>query len=264
MNVYGKDYKMAEINFLCVHKKLRAHRIAPVLIKEVTRRVNLKGIWQAIYTAGVQIPTPISTAKYYHRNLNFKKLVDVGFTSSKPGVSKAIQTKLYKLPAETQIKGIRPMVKKDAKAVHELLSEHVTQFKVHMQWSYEEVLKHLKPRDGVIYSYVVENEEGEITDFVSFYSLPSSVLKSEHHKRLEAAYAYYTVAKGNSLTDLMKDALILANNAGFDVFNCLNVMNNEDFLEELKFGAGDGSLHYYLYNYRTAALKPSEIGIVLV
>ena len=53
---------MAEINFLCVHKKLRSKRLAPVLIKEVTRRVNLTGTWQAIYTAGVVIPKPISTA----------------------------------------------------------------------------------------------------------------------------------------------------------------------------------------------------------
>jgi hypothetical protein len=33
---------MCEINFLCIHKKLRAKRLAPVLIKEVTRRVNLQ------------------------------------------------------------------------------------------------------------------------------------------------------------------------------------------------------------------------------
>jgi glycylpeptide N-tetradecanoyltransferase len=26
------------------------------------------------------------------------------------------------------------------------------------------------------------------------------------------------------------------------------------FLEQLKFGAGDGQLHFYLYNYRTAAV----------
>lgn len=41
MRVYGKEFKSAEINYLCVHKKLRAHRLAPVLIQEVTRRVNL-------------------------------------------------------------------------------------------------------------------------------------------------------------------------------------------------------------------------------
>lgn len=36
-----KEVKMAEINYLCVHKKLRTKRLAPVLIKEITRRVNL-------------------------------------------------------------------------------------------------------------------------------------------------------------------------------------------------------------------------------
>ena len=37
---------MVEINFLCVHKKLRTKRLAPVLIKEVTRRTNLMNVWQ--------------------------------------------------------------------------------------------------------------------------------------------------------------------------------------------------------------------------
>lgn len=50
----------SEINFLCIHKKLRAKRLAPVLIKEITRRCNIRGIFQAIYTAGIFLPTPIS------------------------------------------------------------------------------------------------------------------------------------------------------------------------------------------------------------
>lgn len=41
MTSYGTQIAMAEINFLCVHKKLREHRLAPMLIKEITRRVNL-------------------------------------------------------------------------------------------------------------------------------------------------------------------------------------------------------------------------------
>jgi len=67
--------RIVEINFLCVHKKLRSRRVAPVLIMEITRRVNLEGIFQAIYTAGVEIPTPICTARYYHRSLNPRKLI---------------------------------------------------------------------------------------------------------------------------------------------------------------------------------------------
>lgn len=77
----GKNIRMAEINFLCVHKKLRSKRLAPVLIKEVTRRINLKGIWQAIYTVGKYIPTPFSETLYYHRSLNIKKLIDVIYLS---------------------------------------------------------------------------------------------------------------------------------------------------------------------------------------
>lgn len=34
ISVYKKVVKMVEINFLCVHKKLRAKRVAPVLIRQ--------------------------------------------------------------------------------------------------------------------------------------------------------------------------------------------------------------------------------------
>jgi len=53
---------MAEINFLCVHKKLRDKRLAPTLIKEITRRVNLTNVWQAFFTSGDVFPHPFSHA----------------------------------------------------------------------------------------------------------------------------------------------------------------------------------------------------------
>lgn len=59
---------MVEINFLCVHKKLRSKRVAPVLIREITRRVNLQGIFQAVYTAGVVLPKPIATCRSIYKN----------------------------------------------------------------------------------------------------------------------------------------------------------------------------------------------------
>ena len=43
--VKEQTMKMAEINYLCVHKQLRQKKLAPVMIKEITRRVNLKNIW---------------------------------------------------------------------------------------------------------------------------------------------------------------------------------------------------------------------------
>ena len=46
--VEGIKIEMGEVNFLCAHKKLRTIKIAPILISEITRRINLKDKWQAV------------------------------------------------------------------------------------------------------------------------------------------------------------------------------------------------------------------------
>jgi len=169
VNTSGKKIKMAEINFLCVHKKLRSNRLAPVLIKEVTRRVHLRNIWQAIYTSGTRIPTPITEARYYHRSLNPKKLIDIKFSSLPPNQTLSRMVKLYRLPEEPKIEGVREFKTKDIAAVTKLLQEHLVKSKVHLRFTEEDVKHWLIPRKDVIYSYVVEKDK-KITDFISFYS----------------------------------------------------------------------------------------------
>ena len=264
MNVRGQEIEMAEINFLCVHKKLRTKRLAPVLILEVTRRVNLHNIWQAIYTAGIVIPKPFSKTTYWHRNLNVKKLIDVGFSSLPHKQTMARYQKLLKLPAEPTIKGIRPMEAKDMDQVHAMLVEYLAKFKTHFNFSKDELTHFILPREGVIEAFVFEGENGEVTDFFSFYSLPSSILKHVEEKVLRVAYAFYTVAKKNSLYDVMHQALIIAKQKGYDVYNALDIMDNKEFLEEHKFGVGDGSLHYYFYNWRVPDIDPNQVSMVLV
>ena len=51
--------------------------------------------------------------------------------------------------------------------------------------------------------------------------------------------------------------------ANFDVFNALDLMDNAEFLEKLKFGIGDGNLQYYLYNWRCPTMQPKDVGLVL-
>lgn len=125
MVTQGKTTIMAEINFLCIHKQLRKYRLAPVLIKEITRRVNRLDIWQAIYTAGVTLPTPFMVANYWHRNINTKKLVECQFAYKPADKTLAQYTKLNRLPDETSIPGLRPMTEKDVQAVTNLLNGHM-------------------------------------------------------------------------------------------------------------------------------------------
>ncbi|KAJ3691563.1 hypothetical protein LUZ61_020727 [Rhynchospora tenuis] len=266
IRVRNEVVKMAEINFLCVHKKLRSKRLAPVMIKEVTRRVHLENIWQAAYTAGVVLPTPITTCRYWHRSLNPKKLIDVGFSRLGPRMTMSRTIRLYKLPGSTVTPGFRKMELRDVPAVTRLLRGYLGQFAVAPDFDEADVEHWLLPREDVVDSYLVESPEThEITDFCSFYSLPSSILNNANYSVLKAAYSYYNVSTKTPLLQLMNDALIVAKQKGFDVFNALDVMHNEGFLKELKFGPGDGQLHYYLYNYRLRnPLKPSELGLVLL
>lgn len=80
----------------------------------------------------------------------------------------------------------------------------------------------------------------------------------------KTSYSFYNVATKTPIKQLMNDALILAKRLNFDVFNCLDIFENEVFLKDLKFGIGDGNLQYYLYNWMTSEKKPSEMGLVLL
>ncbi|GLJ43611.1 hypothetical protein SUGI_0907690 [Cryptomeria japonica] len=265
IRVNDNVFNMAEINFLCVHKKLRSKRLAPLLVKEVTRRVTLENIWQAAYTAGVVIPTPIASCQYWHRSLNPTKLTDVGFSRLGTRMTMNKTIKLYQLPETITTQGFRSMDSHDVPAVTRLLQNYLVQFVVAPDLSEDDVEHWLLPKENVVYSYVVESPENrEITDFCSFYTLSSTILGNQTYSQLKAAYSYYNVSTRTPLFQLINDALIIAKQKDYDVFNALNIMHNATFLRELKFESGNGHLHYYLYNYRlTEPLKPSELGVVI-
>lgn len=169
------DKKMVEINFLCVHKKLRSKRLAPVLIREITRRVNCQGVFQAVYTAGVVLPKPVATCRYWHRSLNPKKLVEVQFSHLSRNMTMQRQIKLLKLPEATKTEGLRALTAADVKKACALLNDYLSKYKLVPQLNDEEFAHWFLPRKDIINSYVVE-KDGKISDLISFYTLPSTVM----------------------------------------------------------------------------------------
>ncbi|KAF2840518.1 glycylpeptide N-tetradecanoyltransferase [Patellaria atrata CBS 101060] len=266
LRVRDKVLKCSEINFLCVHKKLRQKRLTPVLIKEITRRCYVVGIYQAIYTVGIILPTPVSTCRYFHRSLDWEKLYDVGFSPLPPGSTKQRQVARFALPSETTTHGLRPMAAKDIDSVLDLQNRFLDRMQMAQVYTREEIEHWLLHKEDskserVVWTFVVEDPESKkISDFFSFYYLPSTVIGSKKHDLVRAAYLFYYAtetafgddqkAYKKRLNTLVKDALILAKKENFDVFNALTLMDNPLFLEEQRFGAGDGQLHFYLFNYR--------------
>ena len=66
------------------------------------------------------------------------------------------------------------------------------------------------------------------------------------------------------MKQLMRDALILAKQRGYDVFNMTEVMKHGLVKNDLMFKPGDGRLAHYLYNWRLKTISADNVGIVLV
>jgi len=180
----------SEVNFLCIHKKLRGKRLAPVLIKEVTRISNTEGVWQGLYTAGIVLPRPVSTCRYFHRSINWQKLNECGFSPLPAGSKPQYQIRKYALPDSTSTRGLRAMTPKDIPAVLALMKRYLKRFDMAPDFTEEEALHWFIPKpnvEQVIWSYVVEVS----TPSFSFIACPaftalttSAGLRQENHRLL--------------------------------------------------------------------------------
>jgi glycylpeptide N-tetradecanoyltransferase len=218
--------KVMEIDFLCIHKELRSRRLTPALFKEIMRRCALDGIYQSIYTAGVVLPKPISSCRYYHRSLDWQKLYEVEFLSLLVGSTTEKEIKNMHVPSDTATPNLRIMQAKDVDPVLYLLGRYLNRFDLAPAFTGEEVEHWLlhKEKPGieqVLWSYVVEEPEThKITDFISFYSLDTLVLDNAKHSAIHTAYLYYYASEMAFKEDeeglkerlmlLVNDALILA------------------------------------------------------
>jgi len=248
--------KVLAINFLCVHKNFRLHGITPLMIQEITRQANLHNILVATYTSGTFLPTPICTTKYWHRTLNSKNLLDFDFI---PKLNLQELIKKMKLPSKVSTNGWRSIQITDSKQVCELLNK--SKYKLQRIFETQDIEYLFKNIPKVISSYVVENN-GIITDFGSFYQVSLHNLNKQNI--ISISYCYYYAHTTISLETLIQNLLIESNNQKCDVFNCLDIMDNVSFFENLKFDIGTGNLNYYLYNYGLGKCNPNDVGVIFL
>jgi len=148
----------------------------------------------------------------------------------------SIHLKINKVLDEPTLPNIRPMVKKDVSKVKKVLKTHLDKMQIAFEFSKEEIEHYFLPREGVMYTYVIESEDKKlIQDIFSFYSLPSTILKPNKHSKINACFSYYNTSLVHSPELVMENAIILAKKNGFDVLNCLDILENEKTIEKNNF-----------------------------
>lgn len=143
-------------------------------------------------TAGVVLPVPVASCRHHHRSLDPKKLIEVEFSRLPPRMTMARMQRLFRLPEQTSLISLRPMTADDVPSAQKLLNKCLQKFNLSVHFSEDEFAHWLLPREGVIQSYVnVDPKTNEVTDFISFYHLPSSVMNNPKCAHLNAACSFY-------------------------------------------------------------------------
>lgn len=250
ININGTEVQMAKVNFLCVKKEFRNKRLTPVLIKEITRRINLKNIWQGVYATYTYLPKPFSKCDYYYRSINLKKLIDVQYTALPGKISLGKALKNHELPDELQFSGFRKMTEKDLDQIYELFEIDRKKYNIYEILSKEEFGYYLLPRNNIIYTYVLEDENNKITDFFTFYGLTRTILNNNSkYKKINLAYSILNYNSSISTKELLKSEIIIAKQNNFDALHCMNYKEYSDSFKELLFTEKVGKIKYYFYNF---------------
>ena len=155
------------------------------------------------------------------------------------------------------------MEKKDVIKVCKLISERQKKLKIYRFFSEnkEEVQHWFIPIKDVIYSYVKDDQNGNITDFISFYVV-DALIESYQEKR---GYIYFNIATSISYEELFENSLILAKQNGINFYISNSINNNEILSKKYKFHSElYGSLKYYFNIFICPETETKDISVILI
>lgn len=264
---------IAEVNFLCVHHRLRGKRLAAVLIKELLRCVliSCNQIRQAIFTGDVSHSLPLKPlveTRFFHRPLDVDHLIDCNFFSPdtiSPMLTRERARKLYNvnsIKVSGGLKVFRRLMADDnlnQPDVVDQLAQNMNTLPqtciIRRVYSVADVSCLISCRD--MYVYISDQE------YILFYEVPTRVENelSGVVSVVRGAYLYKI-----SSPDALASSLQLAAHEGFHVMNALCIGNiTEDCLKSMKFVQGTGCLNYYVYNGTVhSTLSPDKIYMSII
>lgn len=260
LRINGNQLKSSEISLLCIEKDHRISGFAPILIQEATRLINKQGVYTSIYTSERYLPKPISKATYYHRPINIKKLLAVGFLKVDEKCEPSALKKYFEIKDKLP-DFVHKMTEDDIDDAYELHMEYIKKYSCYEHITKEQ-FKYMMFGNTIAHSYIVKDIDGYTIDFFSFIRYISTV--KDNDKQIYRAQVYYYSSNEETIYTIMRYIITLSKEIGCDVVDCINIHENSDIVDSLKFDKGTGELNYYLYNWKTPYMEPQNMGKMFI
>lgn len=248
VNESENEFQMVFVDFLTIHTKLRNKRLSPVMIQELTRRVNNDGIILAYYSIMFQPSVPIATTEFFIYPLNLEKLVMAGYWKQPPpGIKLSSLIRTYReLPSSS----VDWKPSNDAKGLADSLNKWTEENNHHL---YRVITENDIRRWQKAGFKLYESSLGKI----GYYILENQSL-SDSSVVLKEVFILYIV--GQQVVSLLGELLNLASNEDADVVIAVeqSVITSKA-LVDARFKPSSETTNWFLYNYHHSQLVPREL-----
>lgn len=239
-----KIVDVLDVNFLCVHKKLRGKKLTNVLIKELER---LSKVESAVYSTNVSTNS-FNSYQYYSRALNIDKLINSNFLSIEKDVTEQEVVNAHYLPETPST--LVEMEDKHLAQAYELFIDYTTRYNYCYYPTYEQFVKTFYNNKHVVSAVVLEDDN--VVDFISYYTL--------QYNDIVKGFLYYYTSSTETPYRLVKDIMIMAKNKGVDVFYATDCMENTPMmLTDLLFVKQNGNNYNCTYNVDIRDMESVQI-----
>jgi hypothetical protein len=265
LNIDSKSIDTLEVSFFCIHQKFRNKHLGPyfinVILKEFIVRYNIS---ISTYALSDNIRSPYYTIKNnIHRPINIKHLKKCNF-----------------LPDEFDFEEYQHFdTNKDVDLVYlnnteipdtllnllykKLNTFQSTYFTVFKELSKKEIKKIFKNKS--FHNFIVFNKDKTIKDFISLYKLKLNLTTLNLEYTTSSIYTMffqnYNVSNIRSTLELISEHCYKNNT--LDVLSFFDIFPVKNY-NDIKCLYGQGSLHYYIFNYNMIPIPNHKISYVTI
>ena len=205
--------KIAYVSLLCVHRAVRSHGMASILINEIKKRLSNHTVYFCTHRDGTVLNYSLKMLGLtnYAIPINERRLCSVGF----------IEAPQEDAPAITETNNPLHLVKdSDLVIIKEKLNHHLKKYKIRMFFDDHSIRHFILPKKDVVYSFI--NKEN--TDFVTVYKCYYYCI--EKKKIISIAILGYYFYESMTLTELISHLIPKLYNYDFDQLSFSSHMDN--------------------------------------